>query len=432
MQYWSMLHVDQGMSHTLHTESLMTRSLTRRARRLLAAAMLAAAAPMSSGQSESDWSTVTEPVTAYLQARPFLQGASLAVFQADDLMHEQQWGSYTADTVVPIASASKLLSAVAILSLVDDGFIDLDAPVSAYLPADFPPGTLKGSMTVRQMFSHTAGLPSQSPYISDLTITLAQCVALIGQNTPLLAQPGSVFSYGGVSMQVAGRVAEVAAGQPWATLFHERVAAPLGLTSTDYAGLGQTLNPRIGGGARSSTNDLLRVLEMINNQGDFRGVRVLNEASVGEMLSDQTNGAPTGFVPDSIGEYKGYGIGVWIELRDDDTGEPTEFSSPGGAGTTPWINPGLRVYGAFVIDANLSSIDPLIDEIREFARLAASSCVLAGDANGDGVVDFSDLSIVLGDFGQTGAHLAGDLTGDGQVNFADLSVVLGDFGVNCE
>lgn len=420
------------MSHTRDATTALTRSFTRRASALVAAVIFSVAPAVVSGQPASDWSQVTQPITNYLLARPQVPGASLLVVRAGETMHAQQWGSYTAETVAPVASASKILSAVVILSLVDDGLIDLDAPVSTYLPAEFPPATLRGTMTVRQMFSHTAGLPSQSPFISDLTITLAQCVALIGQNTPLLAQPGSVFSYGGVSMQIAGRVAEVVSGQSWATLFHERVAAPMGLASTDFNGIGVTLNPRIGGGARSSANDYIRVLEMLDNRGDFRGTRVLSEASVDEMLRDQTNGAPTGFLPDSIGQYKGYGLGVWIELRNSDTNEPTEFSSPGGAGTTPWINPGERVYGVFVMDGNLSSIDPLMDDLRDFARTAQIPCSLPGDTNADGIVNFADLNVVLSQFGMTGDGMSGDVNADGVVNFADLNQVLTNFGAGCE
>ncbi|TVQ65411.1 MAG: hypothetical protein EA379_00130, partial [Phycisphaerales bacterium] len=60
---------------------------------------------------------------------------------------------------------------------------------------------------------------------------------------------------------------------------------------------------------------------------------------------------------------------------------------------------------------------------------AAQPC--PGDANGDGVVDFADLSTVLGNFGQSGPNLPGDLTGDGEVNFTDLSIVLSNFGNVC-
>ncbi len=54
-----------------------------------------------------------------------------------------------------------------------------------------------------------------------------------------------------------------------------------------------------------------------------------------------------------------------------------------------------------------------------------------GDANGDRIVNFADLNIVLGEFGLTGAGLAGDVNGDGVVNFADLNLVLSNFGTAC-
>ncbi len=54
-----------------------------------------------------------------------------------------------------------------------------------------------------------------------------------------------------------------------------------------------------------------------------------------------------------------------------------------------------------------------------------------GDANGDSVVDFTDLNIVLASYGQTGAGLEGDLDGNGTVDFADLNEVLANFGQNC-
>ncbi len=54
-----------------------------------------------------------------------------------------------------------------------------------------------------------------------------------------------------------------------------------------------------------------------------------------------------------------------------------------------------------------------------------------GDANGDLVVNFADLNIVLGQFGQTGFGLQGDLNGDNVVNFTDLNLVLSNFGISC-
>lgn len=57
--------------------------------------------------------------------------------------------------------------------------------------------------------------------------------------------------------------------------------------------------------------------------------------------------------------------------------------------------------------------------------------ICSGDANGDNAVNFADLNIVLGQFGQSGAGLQGDLDGDGAVDFADLNLVLSNFGVVC-
>ncbi len=54
-----------------------------------------------------------------------------------------------------------------------------------------------------------------------------------------------------------------------------------------------------------------------------------------------------------------------------------------------------------------------------------------GDSNNDLFIDFNDLNIVLGSFGQTGSLLPGDVNGDGEVTFADLNIVLGGFGTSC-
>jgi hypothetical protein len=86
-----------------------------------------------------------------------------------------------------------------------------------------------------------------------------------------LADPGKEFRYGGVSMQVAGRIAEIVSGKSWEELFQERIAKPLEMRQSNFSGLGQTTNPRLGGSARSSMNDYHNFLTMIFNQGKFQG-----------------------------------------------------------------------------------------------------------------------------------------------------------------
>lgn len=397
--------------------------------RMMCAALAAIASLTGQAARAQSWEAVTQPIGDFVASQPFVEGAGLLVMRHDEVLREQYWGTYDKQTQLNMASASKLLAAIAIMSLVDDGLLDLDALVSSYLPAEFPAGTAKGGMTVRQMFSHTAGLPGQSQFVANSGLTLAQAVALIGQNTPLIANPGDQFSYGGVSMHVAGRVAEVVAGQPWKVLFAERVVQPLGLTATDWNAFGVTENPRIAGGARSSVRDYQRVLAMLLSDGMHEGSVVLSPESVATILSDQTNGAAVAFVPNGLEDYLGYGIGAWIELTNADTGTPLEFTSPGAFGTTPWINPEAEIIGILVIDASLGGVDEDTDAIRAFARSAAAGNPCAADLTRSGAVDSGDLGVLLGAFGQSDA---GDLNADGITDTTDLGILLAAFGTNCQ
>jgi CubicO group peptidase (beta-lactamase class C family) len=86
-------------------------------------------------------------------------------------------------------------------------------------------------MTIRQMFSHTSGLPGthEDWVLSADDITLQQAAQFIATNN-LIAAPGAVLCYGGLSMHLAGACAEIASGQSWSNLVEQRLKQPLGLT----------------------------------------------------------------------------------------------------------------------------------------------------------------------------------------------------------
>ena len=291
-------------------------------------------------------------------------GANLSIGRAGQSLFRHSYGGFDLATQVPIASATKWLSAAVILALVDDGVLDLDAPVSRWLPQFTG---LKGTMTVRQMFSHTSGLPGQDPSISDDRITLAQAVDHIAANVPLRAAPGAEFFYGGVSMHVAGRVAEVVAGLGWAELFLTKVAVPLGMTGTDYLGIGSASNPRIAGGARSTLGDYERFMEMIEGRGLFRGRRVLSAAAVDLMVQDQTRGAIPVSVPPTVDVFRGYGIGCWME-RIDAQGRSLEVSSPGAFGFSGILDLERGTHAVFLVQSLNQRTDPFFDSVRELIR----------------------------------------------------------------
>ncbi len=290
------------------------------------------------------------------------RGANLSIGRRGELLLERSYGGFDVPTQVPIASATKWLSGAVIMALVDDGVLDLDAPVSQYLP-EFT--GLKGTMTVRQMFSHTSGLPGDDPVIGDDTITLAQAVSYIAANVPLRVAPGTDFFYGGVSMHVAGRVAEVVSGMGWNDLFAARIATPLGMTGTDYAGLGNGNNPRIAGGAQSTLRDYARFVEMLENGGVFRGRRVLSRQAVATMLHDQTGGVPVTSIPPGYdGEFRGYGIGCWME-RVDAQGASLEVVSPGAFGFTGFVDLERGTHGVFMVQSLNQLTDAYQDRVRE-------------------------------------------------------------------
>lgn len=328
---------------------------------ILASAVLASSEALA---QTCDFAPITAVVDGLLAANPQIPGAALRLAKGEQVLYERYFGTYSASTVVPIASATKLLSAATVMTLVDAGLLDLDAPVSATLPAF---AGAKGGMTLRQMFSHTSGLPGglDYPVLADKTITLAQAVDQIACCIPLAAAPSSQFAYGGLSMQVGGRVAEVAYGQLWDVLFAQRLAGPLGLSHTDYDGFGPTDNPRIAGGARSSLDDYGRLLEMLLGKGWFRGARVLSRAAVAQLWQDQTFGALIAFAPVGF-EGLRYGLGAWRNLVTPQ-GEALRVSSPGAFGFTPWLDLDLGFYGILMLTANYQ---PLLDEMAQIQTLA--------------------------------------------------------------
>lgn len=161
-------------------------------------------------------------------------------------------------------------------------------------------------------FTHTSGLPDNHPAVTDNTLTLREAAAQLA-SVPLDSTPGTEFVYGNVSMHVAGAVCELVGGNPWAEQFQERIAKPLGMTSTDYGDPAQYgANPLIAGGVRSTARDFAAFMAMLQNSG-FVGAFGASEAvlswwSVGGMCSEQTANAKMvrNVHPDEVP----YGIGI--------------------------------------------------------------------------------------------------------------------------
>ncbi|MBW8311482.1 MAG: beta-lactamase family protein [Rhizobium sp.] len=306
-------------------------------RTLLLAALLALAAGVLA-RPLHDFSDA-DVATDALVAGYALPGASLRLATGTGEVHRRHVGAYDETTRVPIASASKWLSALTLARLVEAGELRWDSQVGDYFPD--APAAVRG-ITVDQLFSHTSGIATEeAACLSARGVTLQQCAQEI-LALPLAWAPGSVFAYGGNSMQVAGAMAERATGRSWDAIFQAEMVAPLGLTGTDWTaaalrdGYVPNANPRIAGGARSTLADYSRVVDMVLAGGEVGGEAFLSPQTLALMARDRSLGLPIADSPDSRTD-QGYGLGQWVEERDVH-GATTRVSSPGAFGFTPWVD----------------------------------------------------------------------------------------------
>jgi CubicO group peptidase (beta-lactamase class C family) len=276
--------------------------------------------------------------------------------------------------VVPVASATKLLSGVRILQLVDRGLIDLDAPVTQYL-AEFSGRGAKSGMTMRQMFSHTSGYgDDEDSLVLAAKTTLAADVAWIACCVdPPYPPPGAYFAYGGISMQVGGEVAQVQSGEDWQAGWIAHVGAPLGIDTIDWQGLAATQNYRIAGGARASLPDYAKVLAMLAGGGVGNGARILGANAIATLDHDQTRGAALGYAPPTADGSTASGVGAWIETGLSLSTEQPTISSIGKFGFTPWVDLGYGYWGVLMLDQEATTLVPIgqraHDALLDFSAL---------------------------------------------------------------
>jgi CubicO group peptidase (beta-lactamase class C family) len=146
----------------------------------------------------------------------------------------------TADTVFDLASLTKVVATLPIvLRLVGRGEIGLDQPVVRYLPRFAGAGGVgragrvgKDTVTVRQLLTHTSGLPGVRRYYLELDDPGEILAAALAE--PLVAPPGKVFAYSDVGFISLGELAAAVTGARLDELVQDAVCGPLGMTATRY------------------------------------------------------------------------------------------------------------------------------------------------------------------------------------------------------
>lgn len=305
---------------------------------------------------EYDFSAINHKIQTWVDSS-YYSGASILIAKNDSLIYEKFFGNYTKDTQVFIASAGKWLAAATIASVVEKTNLSWDDKVKKWLP-EFK--DTKGEVTLRQLFSHTSGFPDYQPKdaVTDNYQTLQESVKHI-VHLPANTEAGMNFHYGGLAMQVAGRMAELATGKDFETIFLENIANPLGMENTHFVPVddGGGHSPMLGGGAKSTLHDYVHFLEMISHDGRYKGKQILSSESIAEMKANQIKNAKVAdheYVERVRAEkHNGiYGLGQWREELDSD-GKAVLISSPSWAGAYPWIDKTTNTYGFFLAHVNV-------------------------------------------------------------------------------
>jgi uncharacterized protein (TIGR03437 family) len=301
-------------------------------------------------------------------------GISLTLVLDGRVVYRKSFGSFEPDRPVPVASATKWYAAAVMLVLVDEGLLRLDDPVARLAPVF---QSSKAGITLRQLLSHTSGLVADVPCLYESGATMAGCVAEIAAE-PLLFAPGTRFSYGNASMQVAGRLAELVTGKPWRQVFQEKLA-PLGLSCTSLDAFGSPANPVVANGATSCEGDYVKFLQMLLAGGIYGGRRMLSAWAVEEMMRDQTHGVP---ILESIYSDYGnldpglpllrYGLGAWRERVNAGSGAAAEVGSQGATGFSPWLDRERNLAGVLATQSSQDAIMPTYLAVKAAVRAAVA------------------------------------------------------------
>ena len=186
------------------------------------------------GQSDRlDIDTVDSYVESYLD-RHGLSSAEVAIVKDGEIVHTGAYGEShgeetTTQTPMATGSVGKHVTSFALLQLVDAGKVGLDDPVVEHLPEFELADDRYTDITIRQLLSHTSGLPS--PLIVEPASDLREGVARL-KGWELKAKPGKQHSYSNMNYHVVARLIETVAEVPFATYLEDHLFEPLSMDDT--------------------------------------------------------------------------------------------------------------------------------------------------------------------------------------------------------
>ena len=347
---------------------------------LFAQALLVSGSPASAGMSQARLDVAASLIDAEIK-RGSLRAASILVARRGTVVLHQGFGKLsrqnpapvTKDSVFLLASITKPVTACALMLLVERGKVSINDPVSKYIP-EFT-GDDRAKVRVRDLLSHTSGLPDMLPENTQLRRANVPLSSFVqgAVKTPLLYAPGMNFAYQSMGTLLAGEIVERVSGMRLRDFEKKEIFDPLGMKSsalgigafkieeTVEAWVSPAANAqdtqRFGansaywrdmghpwGGMHSTAGDLAVLLQTFLNGGIYNGKRIFSPATVKAMTTDQNTRvqAPWGL---------GWALGrstVWNFMGD--LVSPAAFGHAGATGTVAWADPETGVVCVILTD----------------------------------------------------------------------------------
>lgn len=238
------------------------------------------------------------------------------------------------DSIYPLASCSKPITAAAVMCLVDDGLVGLNRSFIDYVPElDAPEVKGLADAKVADLLCHTSGiddlafgafiataLQRQEEIVPPAPGQHAKLNARIrlARGAPLTWQPGKAFAYSNLGYNILGDIVRRVSGQPFWQFVHSRLFAPLGMRDSYFLLPAELRSRRVyrrpgvpatepqplyngidspeldeldagASGAASTAYDLAVFMQMLLNHGSYNGNCVLSSSSVAAMTRDQVD-----------------------------------------------------------------------------------------------------------------------------------------------
>ena len=323
--------------------------------------------PTEVGMSSSRLAAIERVVERGIKAGGY-PGASVIVGRKGAAVFEKGFGRLTwspnsipvdaVRTIYDVASLSKVVgTTTAIMILYDENKIRLDDPIVSSIPT-FGGGD-KDKVTVRQLLTHTSGLPAGRD-IWRIAQTPLEARALV-LSTPLEGRPGAQYIYSDLGADVLGLLVEAVSGEPLDKFLTRRVFDPLGMNETMYRPSDslryriaptEVTPPRgyplrgevhdenayaLGGvaghaGLFSTAADLSVFAQMMLNGGEYNGVQIVSKQTVDLFTSRAFGHRALGW-DTAEGDY---GSGRYLG--------PTAYGHTGFTGTSLWIDPEREMF----------------------------------------------------------------------------------------